>query len=97
MADAFSRRLRSTLWAGGAVLLIGSVGATCGIGVRKVEGAPPVAGGSRGGEAVERAGSATLPPALRAAEAPDESDAAPRHGEARAAVVTAGSTAEAPR
>ena len=38
MADALSRRLRSTLWAGGAVLLFGSVGVTCGIGVRQVEG-----------------------------------------------------------
>jgi len=70
MADALSRRLRSTLWAGGAVLLIGSVGATCGIGVRKVEEVPPVAGGPRGVGEVERAGSATLPPALRTADAP---------------------------
>ena len=97
MADALSRRLRSTLWAGGAVLLIGSVGATCGIGVRKVEEAPPVAGGARGVEEVERAGSATLPPALRAADAPDGSAAAPRHVEARAAVLTVGSAEQAPR
>lgn len=97
MADALSRRLRSTLWASGAVLLIGSVGATCGIGVRKVEEVPPVAGGARGVEEVERAGSATLPPALRAAQAPDGLSAAPRHGEVRAAVVTTGSAAEAPR
>lgn len=97
MADALSRRLRSTLWAGSAVLLLGSVGATCGIGVRALEEAPPVAGGPRVAEEVERAGAATVPPALHAADAPDGAAAAPRHGEARAAVVTAASAAEAPR
>ena len=97
MADALSRRLRSTLWAGGAVLLIGSVGATCGIGVRPVEELRPVAGGPRVAEEVERTSTAVVPSALRAAQAPDGLSAAPRHGEVRAAVVTTGSAAEAPR
>lgn len=93
MADALSRRLRSTLWAGGAVLLIGSVGATCGIGVRPVEEVLPVAGGPRLAEAVARTSTAVVPSALHAADAPDGSG----HDEARAAVLTAGSAAQAPR
>ena len=97
MADALSRCLRSTLWAGGAVLLIGSVGATCGIGVRALEEAPPVAGGPRVVAEVERTSTAVVPSALHAADASDGSAAAPRRGEARAAVVTAASAAQAPR
>ena len=93
MADALSRRLRSTLWAGGAVLLIGSVGATCGIGVRQVEEARPVAGRPRVAEEVERTSTAVVPSALHAADAPDGSG----HDEARAAALTAGSATQAPR
>ena len=93
MADALSRRLRSTLWAGGAVLLIGSVGATCGIGVRPVEEVLPVAGGPRLAAEVARTSTAVVPSALHAADAPDGAG----HDEARAAVLTAGSAAQAPR
>ena len=93
MADALSRRLRSTLWAGGAVLLFGSVGVTCGIGVRQVEEARPVAGGPRVAEEVERTSTAVVPSALHAADAPDGSG----HADARAAALTAGSAAQAPR
>lgn len=96
MADALSRRLRSTLWAGGAVLLIGSVGATCGIGVRPVEELRPVAGGPRVAEEVERTSTAVVPSALHAADAPDAPDGS-GHDEARAAALMAGSAAQAPR
>lgn len=64
MANAFSGGLRGSLLATAAVVLLGSVGATCGVAVRSVssdEGAREPGRGAAAAGAVPDAGSSAAP------------------------------------